>query len=174
METLMLRTISFLFLVFVVTASVALGMGSDHKLGDLPQHDGWPSGVYEVVNQPNRVHGYWVNSSDTLFYRGTHSDLNKMIKALTAISAANVEIVLHTGLGIAKSPWAKKPVGLADWSIKIGKGGVTPKQDEITIDIWIGGGLSLAELEIPSSLTVKSGGEIEAFIRNHELPKSKD
>ena len=170
----MLRTISFLSLVFVLSASVGLGAGSDHKLGDLPQHDGWPSGVYEVVNQPNRVHGYWVNSYDTLFYRGTHSDLNKMIKALTAISAANVEIVLHTGPGIAQSPWAKKPVGLADWSIKIGKGGVTPKQDDITIDIWIGGGLSLAELEIPSSLKVTSGGEIEAFIHNHELPKSKD
>lgn len=153
---------------------LAFGMGADHRSGDLPPHDGWPTGVHDIVNQANRVHGFWVNSSDTLFYRGSQADLHKMIRELAAVPNVNLVVVLHAGAGVAESPWSKKPVGPADWSVTIfGDQPITRHQENITIDIWFGGSLTLSDLVIPPSVTVNSGGEIEKFIQEHAAKHEK-
>jgi hypothetical protein len=157
---------SLLTLLFAQT--LCLGMGSDHKSGDLPPHDGWPKGVYDAVNQPNRVHGYWINSSDTLFYKGSNAELQEMTCKLTQARCATVEVVLHAGTGVAKSPWSKDRIDTADWSLTIaGDDAITKTQDKIRIDVWLGGSVTLADLRLPPTVTVKSGGEIESFIKRH-------
>ena len=169
------RLLPIAIVVIALTPILAHGMGSDHKPGDLPTHDGWPAGVYDAVNQPNRVHGYWINSSDTLFYQGSHADLHKMIRELAAVSDLNVIVVLHTGPGVAKSPWSKKPVGPADYAVTIrGDQAISPHQDNAIVDVWLGRQLTLTNLAIPTSVKVKSGGEIEKFIQEHTAGHEKD
>ena len=159
----------FLFAFLLLAPTYCFGMGSDHKSGDLRPHDGWPDGVYAAVNQPNRVHGFWVNSTDRLFYKGSQDELQEMTRQLANAKSAQTEMVLHIGTGIAKSPWSKKPVDTADWSVTIaGDDAISKTQDLITIDVWIGGNISLDELDLPPSVRIKSGGEIEAFIKRHD------
>ena len=162
------RTTFLFFLTVLITPTLCSGMGSNHKPGDLPPHSGWPVGVYEAVNQPNRVHGYWINSSDILFYKGSNTDLQKMTTELVNAKVAAVQVVLHACAGVAKSPWSKDRIDTADWSVTIsGDYAVTKTQDKIRIDLWLGGSLTLDKLRLPKSVTIKSGGEIDSYIKRH-------
>jgi len=164
-----MNRVAFLFfLTFLLAPTLCLAMGSDHKSGDLPPHDAWPTGVYDAVNKPNRVHGYWINSSDTLFYKGSNAELQDMIRKLSQANGAKTEVVLHVGTGAAKSPWSKDRIDTADWSVIIyGDDAITRTQDKIRIDVWVSGSVTLDDLQIPPNVTVKSGEEIEAFIKRH-------
>jgi hypothetical protein len=146
-------------------------MGADHKQGDLPPHDGWRAGTYEAVNLPCRVHGFWINSSDTLFYQGGNAVLEEMLQKLCAIQGLDVRVILHSGKGVAKSPWSKQEAfEAADWSVTIaGKDAISRTQDQVTVDAWFSGNLSLEELAIPEVVAVESGREFESFIKKRKL-----
>jgi hypothetical protein len=157
------------FLSIVLLSATALGLGADHKNGDLPRHDGWLAGTYEAVNLPCRVHGYWINSSDTLFYRGENLVLEEMLEKLNSNKDLKVRVVLHAGKGIARSPWSKDVVESADWSVTIaGKGAITYAQNQITVNVWFSGNISLDELTIPRGVVVESGREIDTYIERRQ------
>jgi hypothetical protein len=158
-----------IMLSLLITPSYCFGLGADHKNGDLPQHEGWTSGTYEAVNRPSRVHGYWINSSDTLFYKGMKSELNEMMLKLSEANEGKTVVVLHAASGIAQSPWSKNPIDTADWSVTIsGSEAIASMQNQIKIDIWLGGSIGLDDLQVPPSVDLKSGGEIEAFIERYK------
>jgi len=161
--------VAFPFLLSLLLAPAScFGFGMDHKSGDLPLRDSWPDGVYDAVNQPNRVLGYWVNSSDTLFYKGSNAELQEMVRKLTKANGTQTDVVLHAGTGVAKSPWSKERIDTADWSVTIaGYDAITKTQDRITIEVWLGGSVTLDDLHLPATVNVKSGGEIESFIKRH-------
>jgi hypothetical protein len=77
--------------LLVLFSASAFGLGADHKKGELPRHDGWTKGTYEAVNLPCRVHGYWINSSDALFYQGDNAVLEQMLEQFAAIPDLKVE-----------------------------------------------------------------------------------
>jgi hypothetical protein len=170
-----LRAFSVLTLfAFVFASSNLFGMGADHRKGDLPIHDGWGKGVYEAVNTSSRVHGFWINSSDTLFYRGANKCLEVMLQRLVDSPDSAVTVVIHAGKGMARSPWSKADVDLADWSVTIsGKEAISKVQNQITVDIWLSGDLLLTDLAIPSNAVVKSGGEIEKIINSRTTETKK-
>ncbi len=162
------RVVLPFLLSFLLAPSLCLAMGSDHKSGNLPPHDGWPTGVYDAVNKPNRVHGYWINSSDTFFYKGSNAELQEMTQKLAQAKGAKAEVILHAGNGVARSPWSQEHIDAADWSVTIsGDGAITRTQDKIRVDVWIGGSVTLDDLRFPPEVTVSSGGEIESFIKRH-------
>lgn len=172
----MFRLSFVLLFILILSSSFALALGINHEPGDLPPRTSWPTGLYEAVNTPERVHGYWVNSSDKLFYEGDHIKLNQMIDKLASVPGVETEVVLHAGPGTAKTAYSLKSVGPADWSVTIG--GVLGKGknafERIRFDIWLGRSLDLENLKIPPSFTVTSGDEIEAFIHKHKSPKRED
>ena len=158
-------------LCFVLVGSLCFGLGADHRMGSLSVHGGWPAGVHDVVNQTTRVHGYFINSSDTLYYRGKPDDFHKMLNALAANADCQSSVVIHAGKGIAKSPWSAEPISAADWSVTISaKAAIASVQDQIRIDIWLDGNLTLENLEIPDEMEVTSGGEIEEFLQQRAKP----
>ncbi|MCU0709455.1 MAG: hypothetical protein MUF23_14290 [Pirellula sp.] len=153
------------FFSSILTLSSAFGMGSDHKKGTLPPHDGWIAGTYEAVNLPCRVHGYWINSSDTLFYKEGNDVLERTLQKLSSIQGLTVRVILHPGKGVAKSPWSKEVLDSADWTVTIaGKEAITQVQNHVTVDVWLGGNIALDDLKIPEAIAVESGNEIEAYI----------
>lgn len=164
----MYRIALSVWFLFMVAPAICFGMGADHKPGNLPAHDGWGKGVYEAVNRPNRVHGFWINSSDTLFYKGSNDDLQKMADSLSQTQGVKVEVILHAGQGEAKSPWSKKTVDNADWSVTIaGDEAISKIQNKVRIDVWLSGSITLDDLQFPPSVSVKSGKEIESFVDRH-------
>lgn len=149
-------------------------MGSDHSEGNLPRQDGWSKELHDAINQPFRVHGFWVNSTDTLFYVGKTQKLNEMVRQIAKTDAAMVKVVLHPDSGVAQSPWSKKAVGPADWSVTVaGEHAISEKQDIVIIDVWLGVEVSLDNLNLPSGVTVASGGEIEDYIKRHATEQNE-
>lgn len=141
---------AFMLYLFVLASNVD-GAGGNHTKGDLPINEGWLPGSYKVVNLPSRVHGYWANSSDVLFYRAKTDVLNKMLAGLNRLPNAAVTVVLHPGKGTAKSPWSHQVHSEADWSLTIfGKKAINTVQDRFRVDVWLGGNARLSELVIPS------------------------
>ena len=143
--------------------------GADHEEGDLSPNSNWPAGLHAAVNQKNRVHGFWVNTTDVFFYRGGNREINSMIESLAAIKGVKARIILHAGAGKARSPWGTDR-GAANWSVtcycKVGKGGIAfGKPDSIDMDVWISDKIGLGELKIPEKIAIENGGEIESFIK---------
>ena len=138
--------------------------GADHEEGDLSPNSNWPAGLHAAVNQKNRVHGFWVNTTDVFFYRGGNREINSMIESLAAIKGVKARIILHAGARKARSPWGTDS-GAANWSVtcycKVGKGGIAfGKPDSIDMDVWISDKIGLGELKIPEKIAIENGGEI--------------
>lgn len=156
------------FLLLFCVQSFAFGVGYDHPSGDLRPRDKWSHAFYESVNTPERVSGYWINGSDTMFYLGGNAKLNAMIKGINAVPEAKIELVLHPEPGVARSAYGIKVLGPAEWAVTVGRGfGKTRTVNRIQIDVWLGRSVTLDELQLPPSIAVRSGGEIEDFVRRH-------
>ena len=165
-------------LVMATVFSLAYS-GADHEPGDLPRQPNWPKGSYQWVNQPFRVHGYWVNFYDQFFYQQVNEELEKMVNGLARLPDVELRVILHAGKGQAKSPWSKAAVCPADWAVSF-SGQFVPSDDgretvrlrksqQVVVDIWTGGQVELGKLKLPAGVDLRSGGEIDNFIRQHEL-----
>jgi hypothetical protein len=161
-----LLIVSFLFGLVIVPTAV-FGLGYDIPKGDLPRPVAWPASFYDELNQPNRVHGYSFNQFESHFYQGTCAELNSTLKHLSQIEGVGVVVVIHVGPGKARSPWSKTSVSPADWSIGVEHNNST-KILPVTLDLWLSERVTLSELEVPASIEVKNGGEIERFIDKHK------
>jgi len=164
-------------LIAVLIPSMALALGADHSAGPVIGSQ-WPAGLKELVNVDNRVHGYFVNATDVFFFRGDPKALNAFLAKCAELPGSRLQVVLHAGKLEVKSPWDKSPREVtANWQLSAAPCGWSEhdkdKDDKTRpflthVDIWIGETLSLAELRIPANATVKSGGEIDAFIKQRE------
>jgi hypothetical protein len=134
---------------------------------------GWPEGVQELVNARPRVHGFHVNARIWLFYAGETGEFNQFMKEYAAIPDITHEVTLHVGPKKARSPWDKADRDIdVNWGIVIVEPSISPDQKLLmprstSIDLWLGGAIDLANLEIPKNVVVKSGGEIEKFVSEH-------
>jgi hypothetical protein len=159
---------SCLLLLSLLLPAVAFGLGYDHEQGNLPLRESWPPGLYDVVNTPRRVSGYWINGSDTLYFAGDGTRLNRMINAISRIEELKTEIVLHPGPGTAKTAYLIKDIGPADWAVTISNPFATGTgEHRVRFDIWVGGAISLDSLAIPKGVPLRSSGEIEDFVLQH-------
>lgn len=153
---------------FCLVGSIALSAGADHPAGDLGRSSLWSDRLYELLNQSNRIHGFWVNSTDQLYYRGNSAQLNAMLAGLAALPDARLTVVLHVGTLNATSPWADTPKGRADWSVRVSpSNGFSGPAIDYRVDVHLAGDVTLPDLKVPASATVESAGEIETFIRQH-------
>jgi len=166
----------FLAALALLIPTMALGLGADHPSGAV-NNDKWPKGLAELVNGGKRVHGFFVNEIDILFFRGDASALNTFLTRYSELPGTQLRVVLHPGQIEAKSPWDKQPRKIAaDWKLHAGpyeEGGAEPKSGEFVtrVDVWLGGSIKLEELRVPANVTVESGGEIEAFVKGHTKAK---
>lgn len=164
-----MRSISLLALALLLTIpTTTQAAGSDHRIDQIGRSTGWKPGYYEVIKQPNLVHGYWINTFDVFFFKGFNEDLIKQLNELEKIEGFKTEVIIHAKLGVAKSPWKDaRIVNYADWSLTTYGSFSKDRKNDLTIDIYLGGDLQLEDLEIPQSFTVKSAGDIEEFIQLH-------
>src|SRR5207249_6119341 len=97
----------------------AFGLGADYR-NDMPVRSTghWPAGMTDLVNITNRVHGFFVNDSDVFFFSGSATNFSAFLQDYSKIQGTvdKHRLILHEGLGEAKSPWGKtgKP---CDWKL---------------------------------------------------------
>jgi hypothetical protein len=160
------------FLGLFLTTAAALALGSDHPKGPIPRGDKWPDGLVELVNRPDRVHGYWVNSVDIFFYAGNTKALNEFLEAYAKLPGTHLKLVLHPGVKKARSPWDKEDREIpTEWRLYCAphspRGIEGDGKFHTRIDVYLGGRVLLEDLRVPASVEVESGGEIEKFIEQH-------
>jgi len=163
--------------IWLVAASDAFASGSDYRPGG-PVYcsTNWPAGMCMLVNATNRVWGFSVNQEDNLFYTGYASDLTTCLRDYSRLQGIEGHrLVLHAGVGEAKSPWEKtgRP---CDWELYLcPKGwhniGVLSQQGTNSVEVlrqaakepgyileihfWTGGRINLDQLEIPKSVVIQ-------------------
>ena len=112
----MRATIMIGALVFV--AGHAFGLGMDYP-NDRPVNNNpsWPKGMAKLVNTTNRVHGFFVNAEDIFFFSGSATNLTAFLADYSQMQGVEKHrLILHEGVGEAKSPWEK--TGRAcDWKL---------------------------------------------------------
>ena len=144
--------------------------------------DKWPQGLRELANRESRVHGYFVNVEDILFYTGDTKAFNDFLAGYSKLEETVLQVVIHPGPWTAKSEWEKlDPEIHVDWSlyaspfvrelplirehIKAGK----PAEEFFTrIDLFLGRNIGLEGLEVPANVEIRSGGEIEQFVDRYK------
>lgn len=155
----------------------AFGLAADYPTNNLVQVSGssWPKGFVELVNTTNRVHGFWVNSEDIFFFQGGAEEFNSFLRDYAKIGGIeNHELVLHEGVGDAKSPWEKNSRA-CDWRLygcpkgwlnlgelsKAGTNSVEALQAAakdpnyvLKVDFWTGGKIPFDQVKVPENVKV--------------------
>ena len=155
------------------------GWGADYPPGTpAGWSPDWPEGTKELVNREGRVHGYFLNACDVLFFAGDTSAFNEFVAQYAVLRDTPLTLILHPGCGMAGSPWDKEKKIPFEWQVNIlGRGWdrrypEPPTADEskyvVLTELWLGGQVELAKVKVPFNVEVKSGGEIERFIAAHE------
>jgi hypothetical protein len=179
-------------LVVLALPSFLMALGGDHPDGNVDKASYWTEGMLELANRKDRVHGYFVNTSDVFFYAGDAKALNDFLRDYAKLQDATLELVLHVGKNYARSPWDKADRGRVDWVLYLSKwgrgglvpGGADPRKVEwkfegkrppcITrVEVWLGDSIQLEKLEVPAHVQVTSGGDIEQFIAQHRKKQLK-
>jgi hypothetical protein len=144
------------------------GLGHDYPKGPIGV-SGWPAGLAELVNLDNRVHGFFVNSQDVIFFSGNTKALNDFLTKYSMLPNTKLQLVIHTGKLEVRSPWDQAPRDIAaDWKLSTGLHEADAKQPAASlfgtrVDVWLSG-----SIKVPQNVTVSSGGEIESFVKKHQ------
>jgi hypothetical protein len=116
------RLIQTAIILFAVGLSMwnAFGLGSNYP-NDKPVRGegccGWPKGMDNLVDTTNRVHGFFVNSENLFFFSGSSADFTTFLRNYSQIQGIEKHrLILHDGIGEAKSPWDKAGRS-CDWKL---------------------------------------------------------
>ena len=162
---------------------------------DLGQLSDWLPGLEKLVSYGGVVYGVHMDAPTFyrgletmyIFFRGDHEDFNEMLreyarlgdslKRYTESGSGQLTLTLHPGRGNVGSAGAgtigrDKNIPF-DWKITMTREGtLVPEREKrrysVSVDLWLGGDITLDKVEVPLSIDVKSGGEIEVFIAKHE------
>jgi len=166
------------FVLAVLSAALAASaaqpagaLASEHPSGKkLYAASNWPEGLADLVNCKERVYGYFVKFWDHFYFEGDTASLNSFLRKLGEIRQPQPVVTLHPGKDRAHK-LASDETFQYDWSLSTLPEG-TPVADRktqtgLSVDVWLGYGISLDDLDLPMSIEVRSGGEIEQFVKDH-------
>lgn len=147
----------------------AFGLGSDYP-NDEPVggSDAWPAGMKELVNASNRVHGFFVNAEDQLFFSGDAKALTEFLEAYLKIKPIKKHrVILHDGAGIAKSPWSETGPP-CDWMLYgCPEAWLTGKAEDtayiLEVHVWTGGRLDFDQVAVPDGIEVAKDESLAAL-----------
>ncbi|MGJ8644447.1 MAG: hypothetical protein ACSHX9_13645 [Luteolibacter sp.] len=139
---------------------MVFALGADHPKQEVSA-SGWPEGMSELVNSPERIHGYFVNSEDVFYFVGNQKQFNQALKNYAEIDGVvQHKIIVHDGVGRAKSPWQKDEGVKCDWKIYgcpaswIGKD-PNVKGFILEFHIWKDGKIKIDEDKLPKGILVE-------------------
>jgi hypothetical protein len=164
----------------------AFGLGADHP-NDRPVSGSsdWPKGLASLVNTTNRVHGFFVNAEDFFFFTGDAARLSTFLSEIARLEGVvSRKLILHEGVGEARSPWDKSARGTCGWKLstcpkswrdlgeaarqgtKQGTKAVQALQRAekapgylVEVQVWTGGKLKWADVIVPGGIAVERAPE---------------
>ena len=178
-----MRSLYFALFVALVLPSSALAIGADYPAGPVKGEKSWPKGLEDLVNSKDRIHGFWVNAEEIFFFAGKTPALNDFLTKYAKLNDTKLVIVLHPGTRDARSPWDEGgKAAKADWRLYFAPKGwvidnpehkvkATDPNTVSKIEVWLGGKVRLADLQVPKEIALESGSdstqEIQDFVRKN-------
>lgn len=171
---LLVLVVGFIILV----SRGAFGLGADHP-NDRPVSGSsdWPKGLASLVNTTNRVHGFFINAEDFFFFTGDAGRLSTFLGAIARLEGVvSRKLILHEGVGEARSPWDKAARGSCDWKLSTcpkswrdlgeaalqGRTAVQALQRAekspgylVEVNVWAGGNLKWGDVVVPEGIAVE-------------------
>ena len=172
------RVLPFLFALLVLCVWPGNALQEFHGPGPMPVSGGWPPGLAEVVNSDTRFAGLTGFADVWAYYAGDTKALNAFLAQYARLSDTRLLVVLHTGRSSVnmKRFGGADEAKDADWVLLISeyyKGRENASAFEgrkalTTLDVYLGGHVNLKVLDVPAIVDLRSGGEIEAFVKKHQ------
>jgi hypothetical protein len=123
---------AFVFVSILIFSPFAHGLGTDYAPGPIEGSSAWPKNTLALVNSGERVGGFWVNQSDSLFYRGDAAALNEFIKQYSRIDDTPLKVILHAGAKPLTGRLAEKPTVPFNWALQVNlRGWGAPKDPRL-------------------------------------------
>lgn len=122
-----------------------------------------PPRLEELANHSGRVHGYFHQTEDFLFYTGTAREFSLFLSSYSNIRELPAHhLIIHEGKCLASTPWKKQQGIPCGWMLRIYPSGwIDPDAEEKTVQFeaevhfWVQGDIPLEKVEIPERVSVK-------------------
>lgn len=172
--------LSLVALLSLACCIKVLGLGAEYPPGfPVGGSPDWAEGTGDLVNQESRVFGFFVNANDWFYFAGDTETFNAFLQQYAELEGTPLTLILNPGPGTVSPPWDKEKVTRYEWGMSVLRRGwgapeaTSPEDGKyvVSVDLYLGGQVALDELEVPLNIRVKSGGEIEAFIAEHEAKR---
>jgi len=174
----------------LVCCEHALATGGPHGTNAVNLSDSYLSELSsrqlsDLANRPGRVGGYWVNSNDWFYFAGDTEALNDFLRRYAKLTETPLILVLHPGKAPAESCVGDLFEQPYDWKLDSMYAGCTREKAWFEkpgggqwrrvaiVQTWLGGNVRLDRLEVPTDIEVRPGGEIEAFIEEHDRKRAE-
>ena len=173
-----MRTLILVCYVVILGSGDAFGLGSMYP-NDKPVMRGasWPEGMTELVNNTNRVYGFWVNGTDVFSFSGQATNLSAFLAEYSRISGVDKHrLILHEGVGRARSAFENSGTTF-DWKVigcakgwhnltKLSGSTVTNSFEELQkmfeepgyvleVHFWTGARIALDQVVVPKNIEVR-------------------
>jgi hypothetical protein len=169
--------------IVIIAAGLALACGcsalalmSEYPPGPVSFPNG-PPGLNDLLKSRDPVYGYFLNEFDSLYYSGDTEAFNAFVALYSKVKVEHLTLVLECGRGEATRMGDKNRTVSYDWMLGGCNWGVTwskePMPQTAGLQVWLGGQVHLDKIKVPLNVVVKSGGEIEKFIADHEAARAK-
>ncbi len=146
--------------------------------GPVPHSASWPNGLAALVDEDSRFAATLGFADAWAFYTGDTDDLNAFLATCARLEDTRLQLVLHPGpmpVDMKRHDNTDRTLN-ADWVLHVAEtyqgrtnaDAFEGRNIAVTIDVYLGGQVGLAALNVPSDFDVLSGGEIEAFVEAHE------
>jgi hypothetical protein len=170
-----MRPVAFVWLMVAFCGAQVFAAGGDIPVGKpVPVSTNWPTGLKEVVDRPNRVHGFSVNTENVFFYSGDVGAFNEfMSRCVIVPGVVSQKLNLRRGIGVARSPWNNNGGVRCDWSIRITPRPLRPpiqldptlppvpantnRTCTVELDLWTDGNVDVTKLQIPAGVRINLG-----------------
>ena len=182
-KRIMIWCLSVLIALLWSLPAFSLVMQRELRGDDVNYSPDWPAGLKELVSREGRVYGMHMDAptfgsgyeATSLFFVGDRNAFNQFLEEYAKLRETPLTLILHPGQGMTGSLQYDERNIPFDWQVRIvrtGRLSKAPEKDKpgymVTVELWLGSKVKLHDLKVPLNVEVKSGGEIERFIAEHE------
>jgi len=148
---------------------------------------GWSSALIDLANTPGRVDGFGLmNGRYSFYFAGDVEAFARFFARYTKLEGTPLRLVLHAGRTDQTDPRSPKttPKVAFDWQLRVvsrwkRRSGIVPRNYKpripppvVSLEVYLGGQVGLGDLDVPLSVDVQSGAEIEKFVAAHQAKQS--
>jgi len=177
---------------FVISAQESSAILIQVPAGEFVWDQSWPDGLKDLLDTKTRIGGLLANRKARFEYAGGVAKFNEFVSGFSRLKVDSLHVEIHAG------PRLKLDDERIDWRVTVQNelhGHLAAIMDKtrdetslakaiasvahnrkyrVVIHVWLSDEIGVDDLRIPQNIAVKSGGEIEKFIQEHQNLPTKN